>query len=105
MEDIQRPPAQPGTHPLALVSLIIGILGLTGVLPLVGSIGALIAGKLAQSEIRQKPMAYTGENIARTGIILGWIGVGIFGLLCLLAVLAFLFFIPVQSIETFPFQP
>ncbi|MCX7977167.1 MAG: DUF4190 domain-containing protein [Bellilinea sp.] len=85
------------SHPLAIVGLVLGILGLIGVLPLVGSIGALIAGKMAQKEILEKPYLYTGENLARAGIIMGWIGVALAVLICVIVVVAFLFFMPVST--------
>ncbi|GAP11564.1 hypothetical protein BECAL_02753 [Bellilinea caldifistulae] len=89
------------SHPLAIVGLVLGILGLIGVLPLVGSIGALIAGKMAQKEILEKPELYTGENFARAGIIMGWIGLAIGVVICVLVAVAFLFFMPV-GIQTMP---
>jgi hypothetical protein len=91
----------PPTHPLAIVGLVLGILGLVGILPLVGSIGALIAGKMAQKEIQEKPALYTGENIARAGIIMGWIGIVLITIALLLVCLGLLFFIPVST-STFP---
>ncbi|MEW6649109.1 MAG: DUF4190 domain-containing protein [Chloroflexota bacterium] len=90
---------QSSSHPLAIVGFVLGILGLIGILPLVGSIGALIAGNMAQKEIREKPAFYSGENLARAGIIMGWIGVALAALACILVVLAFLFFM------AFPGQP
>lgn len=92
---------QSSSHPLAIVGLILGILGLIGVLPLVGSIGALIAGNMANKEIREKPSMYSGENFARAGIIMGWIGVALAALACILVALAFLFFIPISG-QTMP---
>ncbi|GIV65769.1 MAG: DUF4190 domain-containing protein [Chloroflexota bacterium] len=91
------PSHQSSSHPLAIVGLVLGILGLIGVLPLVGSIGAVIAGKMAQKEITQKPAIYGGENLARAGIIMGWIGIILGVLICLLILVAFLFFIPIPT--------
>jgi hypothetical protein len=74
---------QPGGTPyalpnstLALVSLITGILGLTFV-PLIGSIVAVITGPMAQKEINESHGTLGGEGLAKAGIILGWIGIGL----------------------------
>ncbi len=93
--------SSPPTHPLAIVGLVLGILGLTGILPLVGSIGALIAGKMAQKEIREKPGLYAGENLARAGVVMGWIGIVLIVLALLLVCVAFLFFMPIST-QTMP---
>lgn len=61
---------------LALVSLITGILGLT-FLPLLGSIVAVITGPMAQKEINESHGTLGGEGLAKAGIILGWIGIGL----------------------------
>lgn len=82
----------PTTHALAIVSLILSILGLVGVLPLVGSIGGIISGRIAQQEIQAKPEQYSGEGLARAGVIMGWVGIVIGLLLVCLAGLAFMFF-------------
>lgn len=83
-------------HTLAIVSLVLGILGLTQFLPLVGPIGAIVAGKLAQKEIRERPDLYSGDNLARAGVLLGWIGIAIFVIGLFLIGLAILFFMPVS---------
>ncbi len=81
------------THSLAIVSLVLSILGLfPPVLPLVGSIAAVITGMMARKEILARPDLYSGEGTARAGIILGWIGIGLALAACLVAVLGFLFF-------------
>jgi len=69
---------------LAIASLILGIGGLT-VLPLLGSIVAIILGIMARNDIRQRPHEVSGDGIALAGIVLGWIAVG-------LAVLSFVVF-------------
>ena len=88
------------THTLAIVSLILGILGLAQVLPLVGPIGAIISGKIAEKEIRERPDLYIGSNLAQTGITLGWIGIGLFALGLVLVLLAFLWFMPNRTVTT-----
>ena len=86
----------PGTHTLAIVSLVLSILGLVGVLPLVGSIGGIISGRIARQEILDKPDLHSGEGIARAGVILGWVGVGLALLVGCIILAALLFFIPVS---------
>jgi hypothetical protein len=71
------------TSGLAIAALLLGIGGLT-LLPLLGSILAIILGYMARKEIRQRPGEISGEGLAMAGIVLGWIAVG-------LAVLGLLF--------------
>jgi hypothetical protein len=88
---------QPSTHALAILSLVLGILGMTPILPLIGSISAVVTGTIARREILAKPHEFSGESIARAGLILGWIGVGI----ALLAVIALLLFlVPVRVLSS-----
>jgi hypothetical protein len=83
------PPAPARTTPslptsgLAIASLVLGVGGLT-ILPLLGSIVAIILGYMARREIRDRPGEVSGDGLALAGIVLGWIAVG-------LAVLGFLF--------------
>lgn len=75
----ESPPGTPGELPnstSAVISLVAGILGLT-FLPLIGSIVALITGSMAKTEISQSAGTLGGESMARVGIILGWIGIGL----------------------------
>ncbi len=88
------------THSLAIVSLVLGILGLAQVLPLVGPIGAIISGKMAEKEIHERPDLYSSSNLAHTGIILGWIGIGLFGLGLVFVCLAILFLMPIRTVRT-----
>lgn len=69
-------PATPRTSGLAIASLLLGIGGLT-ILPLLGSIVAIILGYMARAEIRQRPAELEGNGIALAGIIMGWIAVGL----------------------------
>jgi hypothetical protein len=83
---------------LSILSLVLGILGVVFVLPLVGPIGAIISGNMALRQIRENPdlTPSNNEGLAKAGIVLGWIGVGII----LLAGLGLLLFLPVRSVTT-----
>jgi hypothetical protein len=70
-EDLVRKPEST----TALISLIAGILGLT-VIPILGSIIAVLTGAIATKEIKESGGALSGEGIARIGTILGWVGIG-----------------------------
>ncbi|MFA5836271.1 MAG: DUF4190 domain-containing protein [Bellilinea sp.] len=94
-------PVTKPNHSMAIVSLVLGILGLALILPVIGSIGAVIAGKIARREIAENPNHYGGENLAQAGITLGWISIA-FSLLLLIAIIAaVLFFIPVATTTTY----
>jgi hypothetical protein len=64
------------TNTMALVSLVAGIAGLT-ILPFFGSIVAVITGPMARKEIAASAGAQSGDGMARAGMILGWIGLGL----------------------------
>lgn len=64
------------TSGLAIASLVLGIGGLT-LLPLLGSIVALILGYMARKEIRQRPDELSGDGLAIAGIVMGWIAVAV----------------------------
>jgi len=59
--------------PTAIASLIFGVIGLT-VLPLVGSIIALVLGYQSRTAAQAEPWRYQDE-LGKAGRILGWIGV------------------------------
>ncbi len=71
--------SRPQNSTTAIISLVAGILGLT-FLPGIASIVAVIAGSMAEKEIRESGGRLEGENLARIGKILGWIGVALMGL-------------------------
>lgn len=75
------------TSTVAVLSLVLGIAGWT-VLPLVASIVAIITGHMARAEIRRRPTDLDGDGLALTGLILGWLNVG----MVLLGILAFIAF-------------
>jgi hypothetical protein len=64
------------TNGMAIASLILGIGGLT-VVPLIGSILAIILGNMARKEIHARPDESSGEGMAKAGLVMGWIGVGL----------------------------
>jgi len=93
MNEITSQPTRPN-HSLAIVSLVLGILGLAVILPVIGSIAAVITGNIAKREIAQSPAQYSGENLAKAGVILGWVGIGLSIIALILLFVALLFFIP-----------
>lgn len=74
----------PPSSTMALLSLIAGILGLT-LLPIIGSIAAVILGYLARNEIRDAGGTLGGDGLATAGLVLGWIGVGLAVIGCCVA--------------------
>ena len=73
---VPAPPPAPAllarqTSTLAIVSLVLGLLGWT-LLPFLGSLGAVICGHLARSEIRRNPATLEGDGLAIAGLLLGW---------------------------------
>lgn len=63
----------PKTNPLAIASLVFSAGGFS-FLPLVGCIAGIVTGHMARREIRENPHLYNGDSLAKTAIILGWIG-------------------------------
>lgn len=63
------------TEGLAITSLVLGIAGFV-LCPLILHIFAIILGNQAINKIRSDP-ALEGEPLARAGIVLGWVGVGL----------------------------
>jgi hypothetical protein len=59
----------PTTHPLAIVSLVGGLLMCV---PIAG-LAAVICGFIGRSQIAQNPQRYTGSGMALAGIILGFV--------------------------------
>ena len=75
------------TSGLAITSLVCGILGWT-LLPLVGSLVAILTGHMARGEIRRANGQIDGDGLAVAGLVLGWISIA----LMVLAVLVVVFF-------------
>jgi hypothetical protein len=64
---MQRP-----TSPLAIASLVFGV-ACWVVLPVLGSLGAIICGHLARREIRDSPGRLGGSGMATAGLVLGYV--------------------------------
>jgi hypothetical protein len=77
------PPRTPGQ---AYAALFLGIVGIV-LCPLVGSVLGLVFGYMAKSEIDRSGGQLGGRGIAIAGIVLGWVGLAIWGLLVALVVI------------------
>ena len=76
-ESYYAPPvAEPPSSGMAIASLIASILGVT-LFPTIGSIIGLILGYMARNQIRDSGGTVGGDGLARAGIIIGWIGIGL----------------------------
>ncbi len=75
------------TSTLAIISLVSGILGWT-LVPLLGSLVAIVTGHLARSEIRRDRERLEGDGLAVGGLVLGYLGIA----MAAFVVLAFLLF-------------
>jgi hypothetical protein len=75
------------TEGSAIAALVLGIAGIV-VCPLVPSIIAIIVGSQARTKIANDP-SLEGEGLAKTGVILGWVGIGLAVLGIIAAVLLF----------------
>jgi hypothetical protein len=63
------------TSSYAIASLVLGIAAFV-VIPIAGSILAIIFGKKARQDMRDDP-GLTGDTLATAGIVLGWVGLGL----------------------------
>ena len=61
----------------ATASLVLGIVGIF-ICPIICSLLAIVLGSTARKEIAASGGLQTGESNAKAGIILGWVGLGIF---------------------------
>ncbi|MBI5749122.1 MAG: DUF4190 domain-containing protein [Nitrospinae bacterium] len=77
----------PSTHPMAIVSISFGIIGLFFIF---GSVVAIITGKKALKKIHTAPVHYTGEGLAKAGVIMGWIEIALIPFVILGVILFFI---------------
>jgi hypothetical protein len=67
--------AMPRTDPYAIASIVCAVANFFGAF-LIGAILAIVFGKMAQKNIAENP-ALEGAGLARMGMIVGWVGVGL----------------------------
>jgi hypothetical protein len=79
--------AVPRTEPLAIASIVCAVANFLGAF-VVGAILAVVFGKMAEKNIAQNP-TLEGAALARTGIIVGWVGIAL-GVAFILLAVAFL---------------
>jgi hypothetical protein len=84
------------TSSLATVSLVAGILGVTIAWGL-GSLVAVITGTIALRDIRARPSEVGGAAVARTGQILGWVGLALLVVVACAFCLFFLLLVPAMG--------
>jgi Domain of unknown function (DUF4190) len=94
--------AVPRTEPFAIASIVCAVANFFGAF-LIGAILAIVFGKIAQKNIAQNP-ALEGANLARMGIIVGWVGIGLLVAFLLLAI-ASLGVFSSTSTEIVPVRP
>jgi hypothetical protein len=88
------PPAPPEkTDDKAIISLVLGIFSLLSFSILAG-IPAIILGRMSQKNIRASSGRLTGSRLATAGVVMGWISVGLAGVLLLLFVAMVAYVIP-----------
>ena len=75
------------TSPMAVISLVSGILGWT-FLPFLGSLVAVVCGHMARGEIRRAPERLEGDGMAIAGLILGY-SLIVISILAVIAILVF----------------
>ncbi len=75
-------PATVPNSTAALISLIFGILSWFA-LPLIGSIVAVAAGHMGRNEIRASNGSIGGSGMATAGLILGYLNLALFGVMCI----------------------
>jgi hypothetical protein len=67
--------AVPRTEPFAIASIVCAVANFFGIF-LIGSILGIVFGKIAQKNIAQN-RSLEGAGLARMGIIIGWVGLGL----------------------------
>lgn len=82
---VSQLPAVRTTNTCAILSFVLALLG-WNLLPLVGFIGAIICGRIAQRQLRQPGNTQDGHGLARAGIWISWISLVLLALVIALLV-------------------
>jgi Domain of unknown function (DUF4190) len=82
--------APPQTDDKAVISLVLGVLSLISFSILAG-IPAIIVGRMSRENIRASSGRLTGEGMATAGIVMGWVSVGLAGVVLLIVLLVVIF--------------
>ena len=80
------PYSNPKDSSLAVASLVTGILGWT-IVPLLGSIAAIITGHLAKKEINESQGTLSGDSMATAGLIMGYVQLGFVVIAAIVAII------------------
>lgn len=89
-QDAGQLPPRSKNAPLAVWSLVLGILGFCCLCPF-GAIPGIICGHMGLSQIRRTPETLKGNGMAMTGLVLGYVGLVLQILFFLLILPALLF--------------
>jgi hypothetical protein len=73
-------PAARTTNTCAILSLVLALLG-WNLLPVIGFVGAIICGRIAQRQLKQPGNTQDGHGLARAGIWISWISLILVALL------------------------
>lgn len=80
------------TSNLAVASLVCGVLGIIQFLPIIGPVAAVVTGHMARREIRASGGSISGNGMALAGLIMGYIMLVVYLLLCVLGLVFIAFF-------------
>lgn len=75
------------THPMAVASLVMGILSVVPYFTIITGILAIVFGNMALKKIAANPDRYDGEGIAKAGKIIGIVFLSLYTLIILLAIM------------------
>lgn len=85
MSAIQTPAVRK-TNTCAILSLVLALLG-WNLLPVIGFVGAIVCGRIAQHQLKQPGNDQDGHGLAKAGIWISWISLILVALLIALATL------------------
>lgn len=78
--------ARPGTNGLAVASMVLGIAQIFTCI--IGGVLALVFGYISRRQIDESGGTQGGRGMAIAGIILGWVGIGLFAVYIVVVIIA-----------------